>query len=231
MNQDVRRMLERMYSLLSSKFHDPVKAWDSLIEVLAVDNCGGLIFQLDHKFEWLFEDVSFARRLIKTYDSELLRSDYYDHLGEMYLEKVVDKKKAQGKGLYLMPMPDTETAAVVNVIETDKTRTILDPAVATGRLLMAVHKMTPNSKLFGVDVDLRALRIAFTNFAIHSISGYLLHADSLKHEIDINNEDGISNWHYANRWYSCMDKLKEARSKGFASQIQKGQKALLREVS
>ena len=154
MNQDVRKMLEGMYDLLTQKFHDPVKAWDSLIEFLAVDNCGSLIHQLDHKFEWLFDDMDFAKRLTKAYDFELLKSDYYDYLGEMYLERIVGKKEAGKGGLYLTPMNVADSMAAMTIKETDKSLNILDPAVGTGRLLMGAHKRAPNALLFGVDIDL-----------------------------------------------------------------------------
>lgn len=212
MNQDVRKMLESMYDLLNQKFNDSVKAWDSLIEFLAVDNCGSLYYQLNHKFEWLFEDNDFARRLMKTYDFELLKSDYYDHLGEMYLERIVGQNEVRRKGLYLTPMNIAETMAVMTISSTDEKIRVLDPAVGSGRLLMAAYKKAPNSILFGVDIDLRVLRIAFTNFAIHNISGYLLHANSLEHEIDISTENGMYNWQFVNSWYSHMDKLKEIQA-------------------
>ena len=210
MKKEVRDMLETMYGVLNRKFNDSVKAWDSLVEFLAADNCAPLLYQLDHKFEWLFEDSRLAEELMKTYDVQLLRSDYYDHLGEMYLEKIVSTTEAARKGLFLTPMNVAETMAAMTVGESKEPLKILDPAVGTGRLLMAAHKRAPNSMLFGVDLDLRALRIAFTNFAIHNISAYLLNADSLLHEIDISKEEGRRNWRYANRWYSCTDKLNPA---------------------
>ena len=43
---------------------------------------------------------------------------------------------------------------------------------------------------------------------LHSISMYLLHADSLRHVTDIALPEGKENWQYANRWQSQMDKLK-----------------------
>ncbi len=43
---------------------------------------------------------------------------------------------------------------------------------------------------------------------LHSISMYLLHADSLRHVTDIALPEGRENWQYANRWQSQMDKLK-----------------------
>ncbi len=86
--------------------------------------------------------------------------------------------------------------------------TVLDPAVGTGRLLMAAYKQVPGGLFFGVDTDLRALRIATTNFFIHDIPGYFLHADSLLHETDISTEEGRYNWQFANSWYSQIDRLK-----------------------
>lgn len=109
--------------------------------------------------------------------------------------------------------------ADMTIGQTSESKTVLDPAVGTGRLLMAAHKVAPNAILFGVDTDLRALRIAYTNFAIYNISGYLLHADGLKHEIDISTPPGLNNWQYANKWYSCMDKL-ESATKGSSSNLQ-----------
>ena len=197
-----------MYDLLTDKFHDPIKAWDNLIDFVAVDNCGSLIYQINHKFEWLVEDSKLVKSIQETYNPELLQSDYYDHLGEMYLEKVVGQKQVQQRGLYLTPMNVAESMAAINVGKTDKKVKVLDPAVGTGRLLMAAYKQAPNGVFFGVDVDHRMLRIAFTNFAIHGISGYLLHADSLMHEIDISTKEGRNNWQYANKWYSCIEKLK-----------------------
>lgn len=212
MKQEVRKMLENMYEVLTGKFHDPYKAWDHFIEFLAVDNCGSLLYQLNHKFEWLFEDSWLADKLMKIYDPEVLRSDYYDHLGEMYLEKLVGTRQAQERGQFLTPMNVAESMAAMTIGQTDKPIRVLDPCVGTGRLLMAAHKTAPNALLFGADIDLRALQIAFANFAIHGISGYLLHADSLVHDTDISTDDGIYNWHFANRWDSCMNKLKKTKS-------------------
>ena len=87
MKSDVRKMLDSMYDTLTAKFHDSYKAWDHLVEFLAVDNCGSMLFQMDHKFEWLFEDRGLTEKLMDTYDPKILRSDYHDHLGDMYLEK------------------------------------------------------------------------------------------------------------------------------------------------
>ena len=201
-------MLEDVHSVFNDEFRDSVKAWDSFLEFLAVDHCPPLLQQLDHKFEWFFENESFSKDVIARYNPSILPTEFYDHLGEMYIEKLVTKKDADRRGLFLTPMEVANLMATMTISRTENEVTVLDPCVGTGRFLMAGYKRAPNGMFFGVDIDLRALRVAYTNLAIHGIRGYLLHADSLMHETDIGTVSGRENWQYANKWYSCIDKLK-----------------------
>jgi len=198
-------MLETMYILLLGKFKDKIIAWDHFIEFLAVDNSGHLIFQLNHKFEWLFEDKQLLKSIKNIYNSTLLNSDYYDHLGEMYQEKILTQKQSQSK---FLSMDEAFSKAEATIKKTDSPIKILDTCVGSGRYLMAIYKINPNAVLFGVGKDLRALRIAYTNFAIHGIRGYLLHADTLLHEINLDIDAGKYNWEFSNKWHSCQDKLR-----------------------
>ena len=208
MNQDVRKMLEYMYGLFTVKFKDDVKAWDNFIDFLAADNQGALIHQLNHKFEWLFEDCKFANSLNNIYKPKLLETDYYDHLGDMYYEKILNHKQSQEKDLSLVTMNDAYTIMKLSFGKTSAPVNILDPTAGTGRYLMAAYKINPDAMLLGIDTDLRALRIAFTNFAIHGIPGYLLHADTRIHDIEMDTDEGMFNWNFANKWYSHIDRLK-----------------------
>ena len=211
MNQ-ARKIYENMYEILWRGFHDYTKAWDYLVDFLAVDNCPSLLNQLEHKFEWLFNNKELSDKLVSVYKPEVLKQDMRDHLGDLYVENQ-SKLGRCFKGQFLTPDNVCDVMCRTTVGETDKQLNILDPAVGTGRFLLYAHRYAPNANLFGVDIDLKALRIAFTNCAIHGISAYFLHADSLVHEIDISKPDGIANWQYANRWYSCWDKLKNTKEK------------------
>lgn len=203
-----RKIYEEMYETLYRKFYDHNKAWDYLIEFIAVDNCPALLSQLEHKFEWLFEDKDLCEKLTRVYKPDVLKQDTHDHLGDLYVENQ-SKLGRSFKGQFLTPDNVCDFICNTTIEQTDKQLNILDPAVGTGRFLLFAHRYAPNANLFGVDIDLRALKIAFTNCAIHGIRAYLLHADSLRHEIDISKEAGRYNWQYANKWYSCWDKLKE----------------------
>lgn len=198
-------MLERMYDILNEKFENPVKSWDSLVEFIAVDHRADLLYQLEHKFEWLYEDRNLADRLSRIYDAEILQADYHDCLGELYRSKLASEAVEQDEGqlelaLQRWTQPSQEGKRIA----------VLDPEAGTGRLLMTVHKKLPEAVLFGIDYDLRALRVAMTNFAIHNIQGFLLHADRTKHDMSLDTPKGQYNWKHANKWYSRMDKLKPA---------------------
>ncbi len=209
MNQSVRTMLENMYELFYSKCHDQYKSWDHLVEFLAGDHSLSYFNQNKDNYKWILEDSDLVIKLLKTYDNKLLQSDFHDHLGDIYLENIVSKTEAKRKGQFLTPQHLGKMMAQMTIDKTDEKINILDPCVGSGRLLMEGYKQAPNATYFGVDLDLRMVRIAMTNFAIHGIKGYFLHANSLQHEIDISKDDGLANWQYANNWYSNIDKLKE----------------------
>lgn len=201
-------MLETMYQAFCEHTQDPVTAWDRFVEFIAADNRPTLFYQINHRFEWLFENSELVRKVEQTYLPILMRSDHYDHLGEMYIEHVLSPDEAKAKGIKLTPHGLAQLTARETIGEDERPLYIVDPAAGTGRLLMAVHEYAPKAHLLGVESDLRLLRIALTNLAIHRIHACLLHADSHTHEIDLRREEGRFNWNYANHWYSCMDKLK-----------------------
>lgn len=209
MNAKVRTMLDGMYAAFEEEFRDGYAAWDRFVEFLAADNRGEFILQMGANLSWLADKKTLSDRIVRLYDQALLKSDYHDHLGSMYLDRFASKSCARHTGQFLTPMGLDKAVGDMPIPETDQEVNILDPCVGSGRLLMAAHKRAPNARLFGVDIDLRMLRIAYTNCAIHNISGWLLHADSLKHEIDISTDDGLYNWKHANSWKSQIHKLRE----------------------
>lgn len=208
MNQSVRTMLENLYGLFKAKFNDTEKSWDNFIDFLAVENKPSLLPQIEHKFEWLYSDLNLCESILKIYDAKSLKCDYYDYLGDMYLEKILKNADIKTSGVFRSPGNIDKVLGQACIPKTNKEINILDPAASTGRVLLAAYKIAPNASCFGVEKDLRLLRIAMTNFAIHELEGYFLHADSLKHEIDISKENGQYNWQFVNSWNSQLHKLK-----------------------
>ena len=85
-NPEVRIVLDKLFNLFYKKFNEKDKAWDYFIEFLAADNSLEIALQLEHKFEWFINDKRFRDSIFAIYDSKLLKSDYHDHLGDIYFE-------------------------------------------------------------------------------------------------------------------------------------------------
>jgi len=210
MKPEVRSMLDKMYELFLAKFGDAVKAWDRFLELLAADHNALYVQEFDHKFEWLLKDSKFGEKLMKIYDPKLLRSDYHDHLGDMYID--IFPKDWGKRGL------DPETNKLEDYTELlgkekkSKELRILDMAARTGRLLMLAYQRFPKAILFGVEKNKRLYRIALTNFAIFDIPGYLINANSETDEIDLKSKNGRDNWENANLWNPPTGKLKRSSS-------------------
>lgn len=205
MNRDVKNMLERTFSIVAEKFQDKVLSWDRLVEFIAVNSDVTLIDQIGGKFGWLFGDKNFAKRVLESYDYQLLKSDYFDHLGLLYAEKVAPYVLSRSRS---MQSPAEVVSLVRSAIPyTRDMISILDPHVGTGQTLMEAYKSAPNGVFFGVDPDIRMSRISMTNLALHNIRGFILCADPDIHEIDVAVENGRRNWNYANKWNDHTAKL------------------------
>jgi type I restriction-modification system DNA methylase subunit len=215
--KEVRNVYDSLFKVLYDEYNDSNLAYERLLEFLAVDNCPPIIRDIDGQLNWFFENEDVRGKLIEAYDVKAVQSERYDHLGDLYLENVIGEYEAKKRKLYFTPHSVASALAKMTLEgNTKKQPNVLDPAVGSGRLLMAAHEYCPSAKLYGVDNSLPLIRTAFTNAAIHSISMYLLHADSLRHVTDISLPEGRENWRHANRWQSQMDRLK---SYGDASRI------------
>lgn len=216
-----RKVFDDLLNVFQRHFHGWNEGWDKMIEFVCVDNCPAMVVYLDHQFEWYFDDKEFTEKVNSVYNMEslkIIKADFKDHLGDMYVENQSRLSKSY-KGQYLTPENVVEMICKMTIQETEDPINILDPATGTGRFLMYAHKQAPNARLYGVDIDMRALRIAFTNCAIHNISAMFLNADSLIHDTDIAHEEGRYNWQFANKWEPSWDKLKTYAARPESSPI------------
>ena len=199
-----------MFDTLYNRQHDYSDAYEKLLEFLVADHLPGMISQFDGKMGWFWEDEGLARKLTRIYSDNFdsIHSDPYDYLGDMYVE--MQGQFSQGiKGQFLTP-PNVCDMMARMLIQEDEDReiSVLDPCVGTGRMLMAAARYAPNATLYGIDIDNRAIRTAFTNACIHKLRVRLLCADSLRHATDPRSEAGRHNWQYCNSWHSHYGELK-----------------------
>ena len=213
MDQNVRSMLEKTLDAFGERFSEPVEAFDNFLEFIALDSCGKLLATRERNPRWLVENREFSKKLLRTYDSRLIRSDYYDHLGDIYEQRLVLRKRVEDRRPLLLSHAQAAKLAQISVKPTTEKVSIVDVEARTGRLLMEAHKLAPQAVLYGADRDIRSVRITYTNFAVHKINGFILHADGKVHRLDPGCEDGKQNWQFANNWYSSINQLLPVRSR------------------
>jgi hypothetical protein len=200
MSLEAKVMLGKLYDTFNRRSHDPVVAWDKMVEFLAVDHRADLLAQLDHKFEWLLGDRALCEDVSRVYDPSVLRTSNDDDLGRMYHERIGGSR----------PREEASRLSGLEVAVRARSgqRIVVDPLVGTGRRLIAAAKEAPNGVYLGADPDLRALRISSINAAVNNVSCQFLHADYRIHDLNLGSENGRHNWQFANQWNSAMERLR-----------------------
>lgn len=201
-------MLENMHQTIRKKHPNPLKAWDHLIEFIAIDNCSKYLVNNEININWLKNDKKLFRKLIKIYDIRLLRKDYEDTLGQFYINKIKKHNRTKKPDKYLELEKFFLEYDINKIPKTKRQITVLDKEVGTGKKLLAVYKRAPNAFMFGITNNLRNYRIAMTNMAIHKTKSLILYADTEKHEYEITKKEGKENWLQSNQWNPKQEKLK-----------------------
>lgn len=98
------------------------------------------------------------------------------------------------KGQFLTPMPICRMMAQMS-LPTEKTdisgrRSINDPAVGSGRMLLAAAEVQPHWHFVGQDSDLRCCRMAALNLALRNHYGHVVWGNSLSNTCDLIYETG-----------------------------------------
>ena len=204
-----------MLSVLEEKHRgDYTRSFDALLEFLAVDSRPYVIEQIPDRLDWLFSDLKTYERLVEAYDNEAIKHDF-DSLGDIYVENQSHLTQSY-KGQFFSPEQICRFMAKMMAADkkTEKKEgkiLVCDPAVGSGRMLLATYdEFGDSAAYYGVDVDRRALQIAFINASHKGIQDfYLLHADSILHDTRPNSP----NWKYANRLWgpSYWDELETGR--------------------
>jgi type I restriction-modification system DNA methylase subunit len=228
------RIYQGLFNALKHHFNDYTEAYDKLLEFLIVDFCPIALRAIPGNLSWLTENEKLYSDLVSTYNPDIIKSSMKDHLGALYCE-IQGQRAAQSKGQFITPYNVCKMMAEMQMQGSQEQVTVLDPCCGTGSMLLAAHEANPNAIVFGVDIDLRAVRTCLINFAIHNIKGYVLHADALRHDTSLGTDAGRENWKYANRWDSHYNELKTTEfnaqaigksSEKFKQLVSEGQKSI-----
>lgn len=207
-----RKKYDKMLDVLYKEIHNETDAFDRMLEFLLVDNSWPFLSQFGKDAWFIDPNNAWLRAILQEYNKEtveLLRSNWDDDLGDLYID-LQSQGSQNMKGQFLTPMNVCNMMTQMAIPEElrNKKSNILDPCCGTGRFFMTGFKVSPKSYYYGVDIDQRILHVALVNCAMHDIHGFLLHADSLVHEIGLDTPNGRYNWKFANQWESHWSDLK-----------------------
>jgi type I restriction enzyme M protein len=112
---------------------------------------------------------------------------WYDGLGDFFMENN-SKFGQDAKGQFFTPEPVCNMIAQMTTTdEGQKENNILDPAVGSGRMLIAFDRINPKNRFnnfyIGGDIDRRCVKICTLNMYLYGMKGAVIHMDSLKMEI------------------------------------------------
>jgi hypothetical protein len=104
----------------------------------------------------------------------------YDILGDLFQGSITYGEAGQ----FLTPEPVCQMMAAMTVSdltdeESSSRKTVCDPCVGSGRMLLAVADLKPHWEFVGQDVDLRCVRMTAINLALRNLCGYVVWGNSL----------------------------------------------------
>ncbi|MFA7709921.1 MAG: N-6 DNA methylase [Candidatus Neomarinimicrobiota bacterium] len=209
MNSSTRKIYDNILNAIYSTTHDYYEAYDRMIEFLTCDYNEYFLLKIPGS-KWMFDkDSEIRKKIFENYNigiHEEIANDKYDYLGEIYMD-IQGCKEANRKGQYITPMHLCDLMVGMTMNLGNGPIRVLDPCIGTGRFAIAVSNINPDARIFGVDIDNRAIQTAICNSCIFKIHGFYLHADSLLHIIDIKYEEGRKNWRFANQWVSHFSEM------------------------
>ncbi len=97
----------------------------------------------------------------KTFNLGLYLQHPYDYLGEFAAE-LYGSGRHNPTAYYPTPMSVSLMMARMMMSESDKTTSVCDPCLGSGRLLMAASNYSLN--LYGMDIDARIINVSLANF-------------------------------------------------------------------
>ena len=106
---------------------------------------------------------------------------FYDVLGDLFMELLAKERIGQ----YFTPMPICDMMAQMTYgtsITEIAAPTVHDPAVGSGRMIMAIAKMNRNAKFFSADLDITCCKMTVLNMMANSMRGEVAWMNSLSME-------------------------------------------------
>jgi ribosomal protein L11 methylase PrmA len=103
------------------------------------------------------------------------QNPFVDGLGDVYMEYLSNKYKGQ----FFTPTDICRMMAVTTIVTGDKHKRVLDPAVGSGRMILAAAEIAPQNLFFGNDIDLTCVKMCLLNCYLNGLSAEICWGDSI----------------------------------------------------
>lgn len=177
--KDPVRRMEEVFEKFRSKF-EPYSLFERFLEFV--------IAGFDQNFQRLerpfsTEETEACMELFNEWAltmQELLKhNEWYDLLGEVYMNYLAGTMKKKWTGQYFTPMHICSfMSKIVDPGEHCGER-IMDNACGSGRMLLAAHVMRPGNYCCAQDLDRVCCLMTVCNFIIHGVKGEVVCGDGL----------------------------------------------------
>lgn len=115
---------------------------------------------------------------IRIMDTQIKIKGWYDALGDLFIS-LTSQRGQQQKGQFFTPENICELTQSLVMGNETKINTLYDPAVGSGRMLLAAKAKNPQSYLVGWDLDYTCCLMCVCNFLINSCVGEVVCMDSI----------------------------------------------------
>lgn len=114
---------------------------------------------------------------VLTMNDELKHREWFDALGELYMNYISSKGKKSSNGQFFTPMHicDFMTA----IVDPTEGNSVMDNACGSGRMLLAAHVKSPMLYCCAQDIDYMCCLMTVCNFIIHGVNGEVVWGDGL----------------------------------------------------
>jgi|APTNR8051073442_1049403.scaffolds.fasta_scaffold00075_34 type I restriction enzyme M protein len=178
----------RVFNSYELARHDPAQVFDNYLEIALCALAAG---RLEDRYlrvakRYTRSELDLIVQLfayhIRIHEHQVRERGWYDMLGDVYME-IAGRSRASRMGQFFTP-PEicTFNAAMMvpeDALVTDRT-TFYDPAVGSGRTLLAAHALRRGKGVwYGADLDPTCFKMCALNFWLHGVRGEVAWMDSL----------------------------------------------------
>lgn len=116
---------------------------------------------------------------IMSMNEALKHKEWYDLLGEIYMNYLASTMKKQWTGQFFTPMHISDLMAKITGPGEVVGERIMNCACGSGRMLLAAHVLHPGNYCCAQDLDRICCLMTVCNFIIHGVNGEVICGDSL----------------------------------------------------